>query len=162
MTDITTVLVSASAGAVFGYFTNYFIERFKRRSQMTDARRKAYASWFTAAALMLRRVKVVSYRIVGFPTDWKKHEALMIEIRSLSDEGRSLITAMNEAFLAEQNLRMRNLLSDLNNRLIHIVGSFEVTGKHYAENLNFTKNTIKLQMKNWPPYLTRCVIDKYR
>jgi hypothetical protein len=137
MADIPTIIVSAVAGGAFTYCTTYFIERFKRSSIMTDARRKAYASWFTAEALMLRRVHAVSEKLVGFPTDPKRHEALIIEITALVDDGRALITAMNEAFLTESSRNTRKILSSLHEFLITIVSSLEFAGRHYTENLEF-------------------------
>jgi hypothetical protein len=131
MIDVPSIAI----GAITGYFANYFIERFKRRSAIKDFSRKAYAAWFTAEALILRRVDTVCNKLVGFPTDRARHEALMVEVRSLAEDGRTLITTMNEAFLTEQNRRMRTMLSRLHKHLVGLVETLEFAARHYYENL---------------------------
>jgi hypothetical protein len=137
MTDVVVAITSVTGGAFVGFFANYFIERFKRRNAMNDDSRKAYASWFTAEALLLRRINTVCDRLVGFPTNRERHEALMVEIRSLADEGKELITSMNEAFLTEKNRDVRDSLSVVNRVFVRIVGTLEFSEQHYKENLAF-------------------------
>jgi hypothetical protein len=137
MTDTAATIVTLGIGAVLGYCANYSIEKFKRQSAMTDARRKAYASWFTSEALLVRRIDIVCGRLVGFPRDPAKHEELMVEISSLVDDGRTLVTAMNEAFLTEKSWRVRRRVSVLHNFLIKLVQRLEAAAQHYKENLAF-------------------------
>jgi hypothetical protein len=137
MADIASIIGSGFGGVIVGFFANYFLERFKRRNAMSDASRKAYASWFTAEGLLLRRVDIVCSKLVGFPTDRAKHDALMVEIGSLVEEGRTLITSMNEAYLTEQNRKVRSRLSSLHSYLINVVGTLEFAARHHKENLEF-------------------------
>lgn len=137
MSDIVSITVSAGVGAFFAFSVTYLAERFKRRNVISDASRQAYASWFTAEALMMRRIDVVCEKLVGFPTDRAKHEALVIEVRSLVDEGRTLVTAMNKAFLTEKSRYVRKMLDICNTFLVEIVSDLEFAGRHYEENLDF-------------------------
>ena len=128
-------IITACGGAIVGSLATYVMERTKRRSAMNDARRKAYASWFTAEALLQHRTEIVSRRMVGFLPDRDRHEALMVEVKSLVDEGRTLVTAMNEAFLSERSRRVRAILSKLHHFLAFVVNALEFVA--HKENLEF-------------------------
>ena len=133
-------IITACGGAVVGFVASYVIERFKRRSAMNDARRKAYASWFTAEALLVRRTEIVCRKLVGFIPDRERHDTLMAEIKSLVDDGRALVTAMNEAFLAEKVRSVRAILLRLNDFLVFVVADLENAAQHYRDNLAFHEN----------------------
>jgi hypothetical protein len=97
-------LVSGIIGAAVGFFANYSIERFRRRGVINDVRRKAYATWFASEALMSERLKSVCERLSGFPRDIERHMALTAEMSALAADLKTLVTSMNEAFLAEKKL----------------------------------------------------------
>jgi hypothetical protein len=137
------LLPIALAGLV-GFAANYGLERFRRRGALNEARRKAYASWFTSEEVMYVRVKGVCERLVGFPKNHEKYESLVAEVRSLTDEIRSLVTAMNDAFLAERSWRVRKKLSSLNEILVSVLDTLDFAARHYTENLWFHEQFEKM------------------
>jgi hypothetical protein len=134
---VMSELVAGMAGAAIGYFANLSIERFRRRSVITDARRTVYAAWFTSESMMSERLKAVCDKLVGFPRDMERHRALTAEISSLAEEVKTLVTAMNAAFLLERRRRFRQQLALLNDSLVAILGNLDLAARHYGENLRF-------------------------
>ena len=130
-------LIAGIAGAAIGYCANLSIERFRRRGVITDARRKAYATWFTSESLMCEKLKAVCNKLAGFPRDMERHRALTAEVSSLADEVKVLVTAMNEAFLLERKRSVRRQLTLLNGSLVTILGNLDFAARHYGENLEF-------------------------
>ena len=104
-------IITACGGAIVGSLATYVMERTKRRSAMNDARRKAYASWFTAEALLQHRAQIVRNNglISVDLTGTNSYGRLSQVVGGL--RGRTLVTAMNEAFLSERSRRVRAILS---------------------------------------------------
>jgi hypothetical protein len=50
MADTIVAAITGVLGVTFGSIGTYCIERFKRRGQINEARRKAYADWFTVVS----------------------------------------------------------------------------------------------------------------
>jgi len=131
--------VSGIVGAGVGFAANYVLERIKRRHAMSDARRKAYAAWFTNEELLRQRIRRVCEKLVGFPKDESRHAAVTLEVASLANEAKTLAAAMNEAFLAENSRHVRKQLSVLTELLVGIADTLDFAARHYGENLEFHK-----------------------
>jgi hypothetical protein len=78
-----------------GSSSTYLIARFNRRGQTIDARRKAYASWFTALELVHNRIVKICATPVGIPKDTEKQSAFTAEIDASTEDNRALLTALN-------------------------------------------------------------------
>jgi len=140
LTDYNTAIVGGLlgiGGTAVGFIANYVVERFRRRGTMNDARRRAYAEWFTREAFIQQRIAMICERLVGFPRDPEKHSALTAEVSLLADDVRALVTATNEAFLSEKRRSIRNALSISSDFLIEILATLDFAARHYGENLEF-------------------------
>lgn len=121
--------ISGLVGIAIGSGATGLIAWFTRRGQINDARRKAYANWVGAVALMSNRMTRICMTPFRPPDDADGKSTFRADIEALYTDTRALLAALSEVLFLEHDATLRSCLTVTQEKLVQMADNLDVIEK---------------------------------
>jgi len=137
-------LLPIVVGGILVWVGTLIADRRKTKSTDMETLRRAYANWFAAESILVSRIGAVSISIRTIPEGRTQHEAAMTLLRDVEADFRPLFTALNDAYLLEQRLPLKGILSRHTEALEGTLQALNFIAQHYQSHIEARENREKI------------------